>query len=185
MQAENSLMAEKTGTYFNKHRLNVGISIIGMLIIIYGTLLTDLAQQESCYLSGGILMLISAALERQTFFVILQSIISVGALVAFTSFTPMIKAAIPLGLSVIAIIYLVNQQLLNDKLSITGCIGLISIAAGYAIAHPVVYLVGAIVLTIYSFGAYQQRGSTIGLLWGILNTVFSVTTSIDVYRLFF
>lgn len=170
-------------TVIGCHRLNIALSIIGMLVIIVGNLITDLAIQKACYLSGGICMLISASLERQLFFTVLQLIITIGALTAFIPLLPAVKAAIPLVCSVIAIFYLANKGLLKDRLSILGCVGLIVLAMGYAITHPVVYWIGAMILTVYSFIAYR-RGVTIALLWGILNAVFVVTASVAVYRLF-
>lgn len=170
-------------TVIGNHQFNIALSVIGMLIIIVGNLITDLAMQKVCYLSGGVCMLISAGLERQLFFTVLQLIISIGALTAFIPLLPTVKAAIPLVFSVIAIFYLANKGLLKDRLSILGCVGLIILAIGYAITHPIVYWLGAMVLTIYSFIAYR-RGVTIALLWGILNAVFVVTASVAVYRLF-
>jgi hypothetical protein len=165
------------------HHFNIALSVIGMLIVIYGTLLVDLTLQKQCYLSGGFLMLISAMLERQTLFAMLQFIISTGALIAFAPFASLVKALVPLGFSVIAIIYFAKQGLLKDKLTLLGSAALIVLAIGYAVSHPLVYLCGAILLTWYSFGAYR-RGIALGLLWGILNAIFVVTSSIAVYRVF-
>ena len=171
-------------TVMGNHRFNVAISVVGMLIVIFGNLITHLILQRICYLSGGLLMLISAILERQTFFVILQFIISAGALIAFAPLPPALKAAVPLILSIIAIIYFAKQGLLKDGLTILGCVGLVMLATGYSITHPIVYLLGAAALTIYSFGAYR-RGVAIGLLWGILNAIFVTTAGVAVYRSFF
>lgn len=175
------MTAEKS--VIGNHYFNIALSILGMFFVIVGTLVMDVTLQKNCYLVGGISMLLSAALERQAFFVVLQSIISVGALVAFLPIASVLKAAIPLCLGVIAIICFARRKMLQDWLAVLGCVGIILIAAGYAIAHPLVYFLGAVVLTIYSFAAYK-RGVAIGLLWGILNVIFAITSSVAVYRLF-
>lgn len=164
------------------HRLNIAITVLGMLVVICGNLIPDLTMQKTYYLSGGLLLLVSALLERQTFFIILQSIISVGTLVAFAPLSPALKAAVPLALSIAAIIYFAKQGWLKDGLTVLGCVGLMMLATGYSITHPLVYLLGASALTIYSFGAYR-RGVAIGLMWGILNSMFVATAGIALYRL--
>lgn len=170
-------------TVIGNHRINIAIGVLGMLIVIAGNLIANLVIQKTCYLSGGILMLASAVLERQIFFIILQCIISAGALVAFASLSHALKASVPLILSVMAIIYFAKKRLLKDWLTMLGCVGLILLATGYSVTHPVIYLLGAVVLTIYSFGVYR-RGVELGLLWGILNAIFVITAGVAVYRLF-
>lgn len=169
-------------SYLGNHYVNLTIGVLGMLVTIYGNLVNDLFIQKLCYLSGGGLLFISSLLERHTFFTILQLIILSGTSIAFAPIDPLYKALLPIILIVLAIIYFIKQGYLTDRLTWFGCIGIIFLAAGYAITHPVIFFLGAILLAIYSFGVYR-RGVAIGLLWGILNTIFALTALIAVYRL--
>lgn len=163
------------------HKINLLIGIIGMLIASSGNLLTEAILRKECFLIGAILLLISSLLERQLFFILLQIIIVVGTAIAFTSLSPLYKTLVPIVLSIIAIIYFISQGLLKDWLTFIGCLGIAFLAAGYAITEPVIYLLGAVTLMIYSFGSYR-RGVTIALLWAILNAVFALTAIIAVYH---
>jgi len=176
-------MNAKQKTYIGNHYVNLAIGILGMLIIIAGNLVADLFIQKLCYLCGGMLLFISSLLERHTFFTILQVIIIAGTSIAFAPIDPLYKALLPITLSILAIIYFIKQGYLADRLTWFGCIGILFLAAGYAITHPVIFFLGAIGLTIYSFGVYR-RGVAIGLLWGILNAIFALTALVAIYRLF-
>lgn len=166
------------------HYFNLAIGVVGMIFASCGNLLSGTMAQKWCYLIGGILLLISSALERQPFFSILQTIILSGVVVSFAPIAPHFKVAVPIFLSIVSIIYFTKQGLLRDPLTVVGCIGILFLAAGYAITHPIIYFLGATGLMIYSFGSYR-RGVAIGLLWGILNLFFMVTASIAIYNLFF
>lgn len=171
-------------TPFGNHYINIALGVIGMLIIITGTLLTSLYPQKLCYLIGGLFLLASSILERQLFFTLLQIVISSGALIAFAPLAPFYKALLPISLSIIVIIYFIQAGMLTDPLNRLGCLGLIFLAIGYAITHPLVYFLGGLCLSFFSFAAFK-RGIQLGLVWGILNTVFAVTAGIATYKLFF
>ncbi|WP_010598031.1 hypothetical protein [Rickettsiella massiliensis] len=68
---------------WGNHYANIGLGVVGMLIIIAGTLTTSVYPQKICYLVGGLFLLLSSILERQLFFSLLQIVISSGALIAF------------------------------------------------------------------------------------------------------
>jgi hypothetical protein len=170
-------------SFSDNHRLNIGLGVIGMLVIIAGTLL-PLPTQKICYLIGGLFLLVSSILEKQLFFSLLQTVISFGALIAFAPISVFLKAASPICLSIIIIFYFIHRGLLHDRLHQIGCLGLIFIAVGYAISHPLVYFLGGLCLIIFSFGAFR-RGIQLGLLWGILNAVFSFTSGVATYKSFF
>lgn len=176
--------------YLKTHRLsgnnyfNILIGILGMLFVSYGNLMASITTQKNCYLLGGILLLISSVLEKQSFFIILQSIILAGIITAFLPLAATIKIAIPIICSVIAIVYFIRKGFLNDLNNLIGCIGICFLAVGYAVIHPVIYFLGATALTIFSYNSFR-KGIKLGLVWTFLNCVFMFTAAIGIYRLFF
>ncbi|MES2998168.1 MAG: hypothetical protein V4700_02475 [Pseudomonadota bacterium] len=173
-----------SATPIGNHQVNIGLAIIGMLIIIAGTLITPLQPQKLCYLTGGLFLLLSAILERQLFFTLLQLIISSGTLIAFAPLTSFYKALVPICLSIIVIVYFIKTGKLHNPLNRLGCLGLIFLGIGYAITHPLIYFLGGVCLTLFSFAAFRQ-GVRLGLVWGLLNAVFTVTAGIATYKFFF
>src|SRR3990167_8179713 len=131
-------MAQRTKltSLMNKLKVNLLIGLIGMLVIILGTLISPGIMQKELYLVGAILMLLSAALERQLFFVILQVVIVVGAAVGITHWPFLVKAIVPLICGMAALLYFYFTNLLHDRLMQVGCAGLIVIALGFANSNP-------------------------------------------------
>ncbi len=165
------------------HYVNLAIGVVGMLIASYGNLVHQLNTQKWCYLIGALFLLLSSLLEKQKFFIALQIIIAAGAAVAFTAYPPLYKAAVPIVLSILAIIYFIASKQLKDPLTAFGCLGIVLLAAGYAITNPIIFFLGSFVLMIYSYGSFR-RGVSIALLWAILNALFAVTAAMAVYWMF-
>lgn len=167
------------------HKLNIAIGCLGLLVAAYGNLLVQGHPfQKWCYLIGGLLLFLSSILERQTFFTILQFVLSAGAAISFATLSPPLKAAVPITLTVIAIIYFTARGELKDKVLILGCVGLALLALGYAVSNPLINLSGAVALTIFSYLSFR-RGIDIALIWTILNVVFTITSAIASYRFLF
>lgn len=161
---------------------NISLGVIGLLLIIYGNFLPPHNTQKGLFLVGCIFLLTSSVLEKNKFFSILQIVVLSGTLIAFAPVSLVFKAGVPISLSILAIIYFMLQGMLSDSLTIVGCLGLLFLAAGYAISNPIVYLLGGLFLTIYSYYSYKQ-GVNIALIFAILNAVFTVTAGVGVYRL--
>lgn len=169
----------KPTSSISKSTIHLMIGLVGMLIVIAGTLITPGVTQKVLYLVGALFMLTSAALEHQVFFVILQIIIVVGAAVALTHWSFWIKAIVPLVCSFAALIYFYYTKALHDHLTQVGCGGLIAIALGFANSSPIIYLIGGILLAIYGFWSFR-RGVKIALLWAILNSIFAFTSLVAI-----
>lgn len=165
-------------------KFNIALGFVGMLLVIYGTLLPFGVVQKLYYLIGAALMLLSAILEKQAFFVILEIVVVAGTAIALMPFSNITKACVPLILSVIALIYFYRRGELKDKLTCLGCAGLIFLALGFGVANPFIYLIGGLLLAIYGYYSFK-RGVKIALLWSILNTVFVFTSLIPTYHLLF
>jgi len=153
---------------------SINIGAIGLLCAIVGNLYPATMLQKYLYLAGGVLLMISALLEKQEYFIALEVVVIVSALLAFLPELAWLKMGVPLLLSLFSIAYLYSRGLLNSALSLLGVAGLVFLGLGYAILNPVIYLLGGVVLTAYSLGSYF-KGVGIALLWAILNAIFSVT----------
>jgi hypothetical protein len=171
----------KPASLMSKLNVNLLIGLVGMLIVIGGTLISPGTTQKVLYLIGAVFMLVSAALERQLFFVILQVVIVVGAAVAFTHWPILVKAMVPLAFSIAALIYFYFTEALHDRLTQVGCGGLIAIALGFANSSPIIYLIGGVLLAIYGFWSFR-RGVKIAMLWAILNSIFALTSLVAIYH---
>ncbi len=164
------------------HKVNVLIGVVGMAIIIYGNLLPATTAQKLCYLFGGIIMMVSALLEKQSFFIILQVIIVSGAAIAFAPMPAIYRACVPILLSIIAIAHFAMKGELSNKTTLLGNLGIVFLAAGYAITNPVIYFIGGALLSIYSLISFKQ-GVKIAILWAILNIIFSATALVSVFAM--
>jgi len=164
----------------NKKYLNISIGVLGLILVIAGTFLPPQLTQKLLFIFGVFLLIISSALEKHQFFAILETVVLVGSLVAFTSMSMATKVVIPIAFSILAIIYFATRGMLRDYVSIIGCIGLLFLATGFAISTPIVYFLGGLALTIYSYISYC-RGASIALLFTILNAVFTVASAIAIF----
>lgn len=165
----------QTHTPSPSKKLNLSVGIAGMILVIMGTLLLPGSHQKLFFLVGASLMLLSAALERHVFFVILQSVIVLGSVVALLPVSGLIKHIVPIIISLAAIGYFYRTNQLGDGLTIAGCAGLIAVGLGFAISEPFVYFIGGVLLAIYSYGSFK-RGAKIAIVWAILNAVFALTS---------
>ncbi len=154
------------------------IGLAGMFITILGVIQTDLWLQKSCFLTGAILLCITAHIERHRLFFWLEVVIVIGTLMAFTNTSDATKASIPIIFGAIIFLMLYKQKAFTPAYQWLGGIGLLMLAVGFAIVHPLVYLAGGIILTLYSWKDYQ-KGASIALIWLILNLVFSVLAFIN------
>lgn len=169
------------GSTINKSSISLSIGLIGMLIVICGTLISTGLTQKILYLVGAVFMLSSAAMERQTFLVILQVVIVSGTVVAFTHWPYLAKSIIPIAFSIAALFYFYFTGALRDRVTQIGCGGLMAIALGFANSDPIIYFIGGTLLAIYGFGSYK-RGIKIALLWAILNAIFALTSLVAIYH---
>lgn len=159
---------------------SIQIGAIGLLCAIIGNLYPATMLQKHLYLAGGLLLFISALLEKEEYFITLEVVVIACTLLAYLPEHAGLKMAVPLVLSLGSIGYLFYRGLLRDGLSWVGVAGLVFLGLGYATLNPLIYFAGGVVLTIYSTASYF-RGVGIALLWAILNAVFSVTALISLW----
>lgn len=152
----------------------VHIGVIGLLCAIIGNMYPATMLQKHLYLGGGVLLMVSALIEKQEYFIALEVVVIVCALLAYLPDHGTLKMAVPLLLSLFSVGYLYYRGLLKSPASLLGVVGLVFLGLGYATLNPVIYLIGGIALTAYSAISYYQ-GVKIALLWAILNAIFSFT----------
>jgi len=163
---------------------NNAIGIFGLLLVIIGNLISVPVTQKILYLFGSIFLLTSSSLEKNKFFVLLQIVVLAGTLIAFAPVGDGIKAGVPIVLTAIIMVYFAIAGELKNRITILGCLGLLFLAAGYAILNPIVYFLGGAFLTAYSFIVYRQ-GVQIGLLFAVLNFIFTITSMVSIYHHYF
>lgn len=164
------------------HRITFSLAIIGLLITIAGNFFPVSITKKLCYLIGALTLLASAALEENTFFSILEIIVSIGAGIAFFPLASEWKSGIPIGLGVIAATYFSFSGQLKDYLTWLSIAGVLTITWGYALTSPALYAVGGAVISVYSFCSFR-RGEAIALIFGILNIAFTLTAALEVFKI--
>jgi len=160
------------------------VGIIGLVLAIIGNLLSVPLMQKFFYFSGGSLLLLSAILEKNKFFSILQTIMVAGVVFSFLPLGMVIVAGIPVVLSLVAMVYFVVTGEFKKRVTILGCLGLLFLAIGCATLNSIMYFLGGLFLIVYSWIVYRQ-GARIGLLFCILNAFFAFTAAISVYKHYF
>lgn len=156
------------------------LGVIGMAFPIYGNLIPPSNERALCFIIGAILLFIAAAWERELLFSVLQLIVLAGAAMYFTPFDLVVRAAVPIVLAIAFLIYFAYSGRLQDRLLLFGCISIVFLALGYAIANPFIYFIGGVVLTIYATLSFL-RGSQVAILWAFLNLFFSIASAINIY----
>lgn len=170
MEISNTVSVNKPNVKWSA----IHIGVIGLLCAIIGNMYPATMLQKHLYLAGGVLLMISALIEKQEYFITLEVVVIVSALLAYLPDHGTLKMAVPLLLSLFSIGYLYSRGLLKSPASLLGVAGLVFLGLGYATLNPYIYLCGGVVLTAYSAISYYQ-GVRIALLWAILNAIFSFT----------
>lgn len=158
--------------------VSIQIGILGLLCAIIGNLYPATMLQKHLYLAGGVLLFISALLEKQEYFIALEVVVIVSALLAYLPGHDPLKMFTPVLLSLVSFAYLYHRGMLSSSLNYVGVAGLLLLGLGYATLIPLIYFAGGVVLTIYSTASYF-KGVNIAILWAILNLVFSITALIS------
>lgn len=160
------------------------ISVTGLFLTIIGTLITAPLTQKFFFLFASFLLVTAAVLEKHRFFILQQAMIPIGTVTAFLPISQLAKCCILVSLSSAAIVYFAITGEFKERITIVGCLGMLFLAIGYGVSHPIIYLLGGLFLTIYSLVVYK-RGVKIGLLFGVLNLIFVFTSMIAVYNYYF
>ncbi|MDD5172459.1 MAG: hypothetical protein PHF60_05495 [Candidatus ainarchaeum sp.] len=157
--------------------------IAAMILLIIGVLSEPSSlPQKSLFLIGSVVLTVVAHLNKQRMLLALQSIITLGSILAFVDLGGIIKYILLFGASAVVIWYLVSiKNYKKDPWSISCTAGLILVAIGYvtdATADPLyfgLYLgLGSLLVALYSFIDYFYNKDKIAIIWFILNVVFAI-----------
>ncbi|HPN85020.1 MAG TPA: hypothetical protein PK821_06765 [Victivallales bacterium] len=159
---------------------SVLFGIIGMLLSSVGALITISNTQKLLFLVGALFLITSSIIEKHFLYTCLQGIIIAGTVVAFLPVSGHFKALVPL-LGGIIFMIVSYPKFRNKPNEFIGALGVITIGAGFAVSHPVIYFTGALMVAIYSLLEFY-KGVKIALLWLILNSIFAVTAIVAILQ---
>lgn len=155
------------------------MGIISMLIIIFGTLLSDPFTKNICFLIGSSGMTLYSMQIKHPIFTSMQWIILVGISLSFFPLENPIKLLILGTLCGINVANIKKKKKslhpLNDFCGITS---IIALALGYATGSPQIYLIGGIFATIYAL-LELRAGVKQAWIWALLNSTFVSTVTLQ------
>ncbi len=165
-----------------KYSLNIGL--FGMILLIIGVVVeAGSVFQKILFLIGALILTLVAYLDKQKMLLVLEIIITIGAILAFYSrLSNLTKYSILLGLATIGIGYLIKINYFRvDRFWPIGGLGLVGIAIGLAtnaLANPVLFNAslgfGSILIAIYSAISFFYLKIKVSLIWLILNIIFAI-----------
>lgn len=159
------------------------ISIIAMILLVIGTFIQGGMAQKILFVVGAPILAFTAYLNGQKTLMTLQTVITLGAILAFfKNLPPIVRYSIMVGSSVAGIAYLIKINYYEkDKWWPMAGLGLIGIALGFATnaaAYPVLFNsligIGGILVAVYSAIGFFVLEDKIAVIWLILNIIFSI-----------
>lgn len=168
------------------------IGIIAMVLLVIATLLEGGSDtQKILFLIGVPTLGITAYMDKQKMFTVLQSVVTIGAILAFfPTVSEEIKYVILLGGALLGIVYLFKLKYYKeDKFGWIGTVGLLSIAAGLAtnaILHPIWFNfflgAGGSIVAVYSTLNFFRYKVKIALIWIVLNVLFAINPILNLLK---
>ena len=169
------------------------VGIIAMLLLVTGTLSEGGSTiQKILFVIGAPALGITAFMDKQKMFTALQTVATIGAVLAFfPEFPETLKYAVLLGAGIIGIFYLLKTRYYKeDRFGWLGSVGLLSIAAGFAtnaVTYPVLFSVflgaGGLIVALYSALNFYHYRVKIALIWIVLNILFSINPILNLLKI--
>jgi hypothetical protein len=179
----------KGSNILNKNSLIIGI--IAMILLVIGTIVEGGSLlQKLLIVIGAPVLGYSAYLNKQKMFLTLQTVATIGAILAFFNNLPiLLRYIIMVGSGIIGIGYLIKTNYLKeDSWWPLGGLGLLSIAVGFAtdaLSYPILFNsllgFGGILVAIYSAVGFFHLKVKIAIIWFVLNIMFSITPMIIIF----
>ncbi len=164
-------------------KISLFAGIIAMVLLVSGTVSeSGSILQKILFVTGATILGITAYLNKQKMFVVLQAVATIGAILAFFPDLPEIKYALMVGSAIIGIVYLsTTGYYKQDEWGILGSIGLVLVAIGFAtnpVRYPTIFGFllgfGGIAIAAYSAIGFFKYKVKISLIWLVLNIIFSI-----------
>ena len=165
-------------------RFSLPIGIVAMILLVIGTFMpSGSLQQKVLFVIGAPTLGLTAYLNKQKMFTVLQAVVTMGAILGFFSTAPAIlRYAIMLGSAALGISYLIKVSYSKvDKWWPIGGLGLLGFAFSFAtnaIAYPTIFnlliIFGGALMAIYSTIGFFKLKIKIAAIWLILNILLTI-----------
>jgi hypothetical protein len=167
----------------NKENAVLIVGIIAMLGLVAATLMPGGSLLQKVLFVIGVPTLAGVAyFNKQKMYIVLQSVATISAVLAFWSLPQIFKYVIFIGAATIGIVYLIKiGYSKEDKYWSIGALGLLCIAVGLATdaaTQPLIFNallgLGGFFISVYSAIGLFCLKIRIAALWLILNICFSI-----------
>ena len=148
---------------------------------IVGSILPDSEAQKWLFLANALLMTPLPLAKKDVMLSALQVVSLSGAIVGVVTLTDQLQIGLPIAVAFLVTGGLIWQNELESLCHRLGAAGIAVLAIGYATQEPLAYLLGGLILTVYTWLSFRE-GSRIALLWFILNAVFTITSTWACYQ---
>jgi hypothetical protein len=167
-----------------KHaKLVLAIGIFAMALLVIGTFISGGSLlQKILFVVGASVLGAVAYFNKQKMFTVLQTVATIGAVLAFTNLASAFRYGIMLSVAVGGVVYLVkHKQYKEDPWSTIASLGLVLFAIGLAtnpVLLPIVwslaFMFGGILVASYSAVGFFKHKIKIAAIWLILNLLLTV-----------
>ena len=124
---------------------------------------------------GAFCLFLTAILENLALLAMMQLILLAGAGAMLAHFNLIFRTALPILLSVQAILFFGLSGKLRDWETVLGCLGTLFLALGFCTHNPYISFVGAASVTGYAFSLYRG-GNKPAIYWIALNSYFTIAS---------
>ena len=129
-------------------------------------------QAQMYYVAGAALILVTAVYYKLIYFIALEIILLSGHGSILFEINSKLQFILPILLSSQLLLFYYLSGQLTNLFIIIGIAGIAFLSIGFAYHNQMIFFAGSTAIAIYAF--YASRTTKAALLWGILNTVFSV-----------
>lgn len=157
------------------------LSFSGLVFTLVGAVLSTASLQQALFLIGALFLLAASHLERHMLFYYLEVMVVACILSGYLPSSVTLGWVTPALIAASVLLWVYHKSLLNSSQNWLGAAGLAALGIGYATLTAEAYLVGGIILTIYSAGEIKNN-SRIAWTFFILNLSFSVIAFLRVAK---
>lgn len=168
------------------------IGIIAMLLLVYGTLSESGSQiQKVLFVVGAPMLGITAYFNKQKIFMVLQLIVTLGAMLAFFPGLERENTYLLMGAAGTLGVHYLNKTkcFKNTEEELSSVVGLILIAFGFAtnpVTDPLLFGIflgfGGLLVALYSAIQFFTYKIKIAIIWLILNILFSINPILLIFK---
>ena len=164
-----------------KHIENLGLclGIIGLLLFVFGLTEHNLDNKNFMVLFATFMLFTSALIQKEPFFIGLQGIAFVSAILVFCEVNPNYNMVAFIALAVVFAITYLSKYKLNIA-RVCAFIGLIALCLGILLGKNELMMICGILLAIYAVFSISE-GYSVGWVFLALNILFAVVAANSLY----